>query len=397
MADAAEAKQLAAVVTAVEQRDVASLARLTRAANIAAVSEAGCLALDEILADDFSPTSEETQLAVEVLVSALRAQPACASCSLRTWCIQVAGARELAGAVGAVEAVLAVLRTHLENAEVMYASCLALGHLFECCPENSGRAHRCGALEAILDTQRAHPMHEGVQVACCLALVHLCDDVEGAPVAAVQLGAPAVISIALQSFPDRSVTQAYACCALAATLPSKPTKHAEDALPVDIVSCVTGVAGALRCHAADAVVQHHALMAARRLLYCKPVGTVELWRQGAFPLLMRFSSCINWTLTSASVAALRRKSCCFAHVIPEQLSGHLRQRQRQLCTSRLQPCAHTLRTQVCNNRAVISWANWPAKHHSWLVWLNKLASWKLWCVWCVLSPTLTLTFPWRLA
>ena len=180
MASATEAEQLAAVDEALQQRDYASIARLTRAATTAVVCQAGCRALAVALADDHVPTSEETLHATEALVFALRAQPASAGTQqqgcrgLANLCKLASAAapeaRAVVGAGGAVEAVVAILPAHVERADVLDAACHALVCMTKNCPENCGRAHRAGALDAVLQVMRTHPTHEGVQTSCCLML-----------------------------------------------------------------------------------------------------------------------------------------------------------------------------------------------------------------------------------
>ena len=80
MATADEVEQmLGAFDEAVKLRDVVAIARLTRDARSADVAAAGCHALRALsLKDDFCPTTEEAQRAVEALLAALRAHPASA-------------------------------------------------------------------------------------------------------------------------------------------------------------------------------------------------------------------------------------------------------------------------------------------------------------------------------
>ena len=79
MASASEAQQLAAVAATLEQCDIASIARLTRASTSAAVCQAGCNAFAERLTEDSCVTSEEMQLVVKALVFSLREN------IVRTW------------------------------------------------------------------------------------------------------------------------------------------------------------------------------------------------------------------------------------------------------------------------------------------------------------------------
>ena len=195
MADASEAEQLAVVDAAAEQRDVASIAQLTRAASSAAVSEAGCAALRVVFHadDECRSTLEETQLAVEALVSALNAQPASANVQ-RDACLVLAfmmcgktyssDVRAVAGAVGAVEAVTTALRAHAEDGDVLDAACLALASLVLHL-ENCRRAHCAGALNALLNNMRARPTHERLQQSGCSALSQMCENIIGISAEAV--------------------------------------------------------------------------------------------------------------------------------------------------------------------------------------------------------------------
>ena len=167
MADATEAQQLAAVAAARLQRDVASIARLTRAATSAAVCQASCSALSDILSvKDCLQTLEESQLAAEALLSALHVQPAsagvqCEAClGLALMCIHAAEARAVAGAAGAVEVVAALLQANAEVGDVVDAACTALSGMVWLSSENCGRAHRAGALDALLVAMRAYPTQE---------------------------------------------------------------------------------------------------------------------------------------------------------------------------------------------------------------------------------------------
>ena len=192
LASATEEQQLADVAATLQQHDIVSIARLTRAASCEAVSAAGCSALAAIFrTDDCCPTSKETQHAVEALVHALRAEPMSAgvqregSRGLARLCKVSAEARTVAGAGGAVEAVVDALREHAGNSEVSKSACYALANLTPSSPGSCGRAHRAEALDALLNVMRLHPTHNGVLNCACLTLAYKCENVEGLPVAAV--------------------------------------------------------------------------------------------------------------------------------------------------------------------------------------------------------------------
>ena len=160
--ETAEAQQLSAVAAALQQRDVASIARLTSAASSTVVCQAGCGALVDVLNADCQLTMEELQHAVEALVSALRAQPTCAGVQqtgchgLAIWCEAFSDACNVAAAHGAVDAVIAALRAHVQNGDVIGAACFALASLLDRSPENCCFAHGAGALDALMKCEPVH-------------------------------------------------------------------------------------------------------------------------------------------------------------------------------------------------------------------------------------------------
>ena len=189
MASASEAQQLAAVAEALQQLDVVSIARLTRDATSLSVCEAGSLALAELSEISLlmnALASDEAQVVVEALTSALRKHPASAGAqrvgcrALGNLCGYTRSAEAVstfAGACGAVEAVAAALRTHLESADVQDAACMALANLItgrdSCILYHTGncdRAHRAGAFDDLLDVMHAHLTEAGVQDSGCSAL-----------------------------------------------------------------------------------------------------------------------------------------------------------------------------------------------------------------------------------
>ena len=292
MASASEAAQLADVTLALQLRDVATLAWLTRGAtNSVAVCEAGCKALFDLWSRGFSPTSEETQHAVEALVSALHAHPLSGavqehgSYGLLIWCTTSADASVVACECGAIEAVVTILRTHVENADVSAWVCLLCSTLLTGCdsPETCGRFHDTGALSAVLNVMRMHPTSEKVHTGGCMLLKNLCklSDVAAVP-AAAQLGAPAVIIDTLRAFPDNCSLQESALYALAAMLSAEPNID-DDAHHAGAVSCAVH---ALQAHAGDAGVLKSACAVLHRLVVDQPVNAAEAWHLGAFPLLM---------------------------------------------------------------------------------------------------------------
>ena len=175
--------------------------------------------------------------------------------SLAVWCKAAAEARAVAGACGAFQAAVAALRVHAKSADVVAAACFALP--FVALPRSEG--HCVGAIDALLAVLRAHPTHICLQTNACLVLGMMCE-VEGAHAAAA--GALAVIINALQSFPDSSILQENACYALAAALPAEPLVDDHAAWHADAVSCTMH---ALRAHAANEGVQHHACEALYQL------------------------------------------------------------------------------------------------------------------------------------
>ena len=199
MASATEAEELAALNAAMLQSDMVSIARLTRAATSAAVSDAGCCAFVELLVEGHSPTSEETQHAVEALLVALHAHPTSADVQrhgcrgLGEFCEASGEALALAGAGGAVEAIVTAMQMHAETAGVLGVACFALAQLICRSSERCFRAHSAGALDAILSAMRICSTNLGVQNCGCMALANLCAIVCEARDEAAALGAAAVI------------------------------------------------------------------------------------------------------------------------------------------------------------------------------------------------------------
>ena len=288
---ASDVQQLADVAAAKLQRDIASIARLTRAATSAAVCHAGCRALaspGSFLANDCYPTLEETQHAVEALVHALRAHPMSVDVQdvgclgLGSWTKDSAEARTLAGAVGAVEAVAMTLRNHAGSMHVLDTACYALAILFHTPHENCSPAYHAGAVNALVNAMRTYPTHVGILNCACMVLGQIFEAVNDAAAAAVQLGAPAVIADALRAFPDNSALQANACHALETVLLFEPTVDDNARLP-GAVSCVIH---ALRVHAADELVQLRACMLLTQLTENQPMNAAEAWRLSAFAQLV---------------------------------------------------------------------------------------------------------------
>ena len=293
MESAAEAQQLAAVAAALELRDVASVARLTRAATITAVCEAGCTALAAFAANRSELTSEESEHAVKALLCAMQLQPMSVGVQqqgcrgLGFLCKTSAESRAVAGANGAIEAVSFVMRAHMENSDAIHAACCALASLTNSSKENCGRAHRAGALDALVSVMRAHPTCESVQTSGVLALAHMCVSFARFIDAAVLLGAPEILIDSLRSYPDSIALQHHALGALAALLPAELTVHKDDdgcwaQRAGGALSCVIH---ALRAHAADECVQSSACTAMYQLVSAQPINAAKALSLGAFPLL----------------------------------------------------------------------------------------------------------------
>lgn len=239
MATPVDALQLEALAVAVENGNCAQIAVLTRGATSAVVCEAGCDALREFLtcfvgADD-PVTSEESQLAVEALLSALRSQPASASVqhrgcvALSLWCTSPE-ARAFAGGSGALDAVVAALLTHARDADVAAAGCMALGGMLAFTSANVQRAEAAGVLGAVLAAMRAHSSCMAVQRYGCYVLEHATapfDSVGYAAgqrnrTAAVELGAIELVVKALEHTDVDVQAAVCACCALSHLVLSSP-------------------------------------------------------------------------------------------------------------------------------------------------------------------------------
>ena len=186
---ASEAEQVDAVDAALQQRDVASIARLTRAATSAAVCNFGCAALVKSLPESRCTSSEETQLAVEALLAALHVHPTRADVqaqcciALARWCGASDVGCTVVGTCGVVEAVVTVLQAHGNSADASSGACYALAQFTLCDARNCSRAHLAGALIALLDVMRAHPTVLFVQQYGCMTLASVCAMVMGAAAA----------------------------------------------------------------------------------------------------------------------------------------------------------------------------------------------------------------------
>ena len=195
-----------------------------------------------LTADNRSPTSEESQHALDAMVAALHAHPTSVgvqreACYGLAWLCQARDeAAMIAGANGAVEAVVTALRAHADI-RVLDAACLALTQLI-LFPANCDRAHCAGALAALSNVMRTHPTHEFIQEKGCASLAYLSapDDV---PAAAVRQSALLTIT-ALRSFPANTELQANAYVHSLArfVLRQLTTKHGLTApCPVSYMRC----------------------------------------------------------------------------------------------------------------------------------------------------------------
>ena len=154
----------------VQRASCRRFAWLARTAPDAVVCAAGCCGLAESVPR--LATSEDVHAAVKALLAALRAYPAsvcvqrAACCALAHWCDDFPEACALAGAAGAIDAVVAGLQTHVETESVATAACFALGAVFGLSTAN----RRLEPVGAVLAAMRKHPSHPEVQGEGCYAL-----------------------------------------------------------------------------------------------------------------------------------------------------------------------------------------------------------------------------------
>ena len=222
---------LAAVATALASDDVAGLATLTRTATSLAVREACYKALDsfakthknnELVSDDVMRTAfaalveaiNEAPPSRSVLLAGLRA--------LGSW--QLVGnphARMVAGAAGAVRAVVTAMCTKLADADLQETGCILLADLFFDTPQNVVLAEDAEAVTAVMAAAQGYPNSVNVQWAACRAIWYAIAYVDavvpgGATAnanAAVALGAVELVAAELISADEK--LSAVACAVLA--------------------------------------------------------------------------------------------------------------------------------------------------------------------------------------
>jgi hypothetical protein len=78
-----------------------------------------------------------------------------------------------AGDIGAVEAVVRMLKARVNDEGCQITGLIALAQLVERCPPNAAKALRAGALDAVFAGMRAHPAHVGMQTYGAMALAPL--------------------------------------------------------------------------------------------------------------------------------------------------------------------------------------------------------------------------------
>jgi hypothetical protein len=140
-----------------------------------------------------------------------------------------------------VDAVLASLRRHGADAEVVVAVCFALACLHPDLESVLAPAAAEAAADAIMTALQTHEAHTGVQERALSALGFLCKRAHAA-VHAVQAGAVAATLRAMRGYPTDANVQANACIMIADISAAPGTAIA----PVDAFALVTAVTNVLR-------------------------------------------------------------------------------------------------------------------------------------------------------
>jgi hypothetical protein len=190
-----------------------ALQRMAAEAADAAVQRAGCAALAALFVRVAGDAPLDVARALGALQAALRAHPAHRGVQ-RHACValgSLAGWRG-AGAAGLVTILLATVRAHRADADIVEAACMALRGVFK--PrDNRACAISSGAVAALLAAMREHGAHAALQTQACLALRNIFALPENEACAA-SVGAIAAAVSALRTHGTCADVAAAACAAL---------------------------------------------------------------------------------------------------------------------------------------------------------------------------------------
>jgi len=159
-----------------------------------------------------------------------------------------------------VAAAAAALRAHGSVSRVALAAC---GRLADLCKEEENRqaAADTGALEAIMAALQAHPQDAGVQHYGCWAMGYVCLGTDAAGLARIQRAADAggieLAVAAMQAHPQHAGVQQFGCCAMGNVCYGSDVAARARRQRAVIAGATEAVAGAMQAHPGDAAVQRH--------------------------------------------------------------------------------------------------------------------------------------------
>ena len=203
---------------------------------VARVVEMACSRLNSLCRTEGSTHAAAEAGAIEAVVEALRAHPqegigkhiaVRGIAVLHSLCLSDDAAgrarKQRAAGAGALEAVVASLRAHVQVSDVQHLGCMALITVCEG-DDAAGRARKqrasaAGALEVVVEAMQAHPQEAEVQADGCEALLCVCG--RGASAAArarrqraAQAGGRTVADAAREAHPDDDAVQEFAALVL---------------------------------------------------------------------------------------------------------------------------------------------------------------------------------------
>ena len=263
---------------AVQEMDLAAAMSALRAhASVPRVAAAVGERLADLCADERSRQAAAEAGAIELVMAALRTHSEervqCKGCAaLGTICSGTEGGAEgrqqRAADAGALEAVVAAMRAHPQSASVQWSGGSALANLcgdFEAGAPREQRAAGAGAFEAVVAGMRTHPQHAGVQEAGCEALANMCsgDDAVGAACEqrAVRSGAIEAAVAAMCAHLQEEGVQEWGCTALTEMCSGSDDAAAAREERAADAGALEAVVAAMRAHPTNAGVQEEGISA----------------------------------------------------------------------------------------------------------------------------------------
>ena len=213
---------------AVEEMELAeTIAALHTHVTVARVAEQACTRLEVLCLPDGSEQAAADAGVLEAVVAAMQAHPQEADVQMRgcmalftVCCGEDAagpGRRQRAAEAEVLEALVDALLAHPQAAALQVWGCMALTNV--CCgddaaaPARKQQAAEAEALEAVVAAMWAHPQVVGVQQEGCRALTNVCRGHDAAGLArkqrAAQVGGRGVAAAAMQAHPAHREMQCY--------------------------------------------------------------------------------------------------------------------------------------------------------------------------------------------